>query len=112
MTATKNSLKVVTWNANSIKSKIPEFSNFITQNDYDIAGICETKLDKSSNLNFSGFKTYCCNRNSRGGGVAIIVKNNIKHSVLKFNLSSKIEAVGIKTITNSTQLIICQTLKQ
>ena len=101
-------LKVVTWNANSIKHKLNEFKDFLYTNNYDVAGICETKIDNTFSLEIPGFSTYNCNRNSRGGGVAIAIKNNIKHSNLNVKIDSDIEAVGIKIATNVSELIILQ----
>lgn len=82
----KNNLKIVTWNANSIKSKLHEFQSFLYANDYDIVGICETKTDENFKLKISGYKSYLKSRNNRGGGVAILVKQNIDHSPIDIKL--------------------------
>ena len=101
-------LKIVTWNANSINSKLLEFKDFLCTNNYDIAGICETKIDNNYKSNLSNFNVYTSNRNSRGGGVAIAIKNNINHTEFKLTTNSDIEGIGIKITINSIPLYICQ----
>ena len=69
-------IKLLSWNANSIKnkSKLTEFVNFIHLNNYDIIGINETKLDSNYQLILPGYTCYRADRNSAGGGVAILIK--------------------------------------
>lgn len=102
---------MVTWNANSIKNKLKEFKNFLFQNDYDIAGVCETKTDKNFTLKIPGYKVYLNSRNNHGGGVLIAVKENIVHNVYKVNDLENIEFVGIKITSHSSDLIIGQAYK-
>ena len=101
-------LKVVTWNANSIRHKLNEFKDFLYTNNYDIAGICETKIDDKFNLDIPSYVIYKRNRNNRGGDVAIAVKKDIRHSNYNVILNSDIELAGIKVHTNNSELIICQ----
>lgn len=104
-------IKVVTWNANSIKDKINEFKYFLYKNNYDIAGICETKTDKKFKLKIPGYKVYLQSRDSRGGGVALIVKESIEHHFFKLKVTNNIEAVAIKMFSNRKILTIVQVYK-
>lgn len=80
-------------------------------NDYDIAGVCETKTELNCTLKIPGYKTYIQSRNKRGGGVAIFVKRNIEHFEFKLNVSGEIEFVGIKILSNAQNLVIGQVYK-
>lgn len=104
-------LKIVTWNANSIKNKLKEFKNFLYENDYDIAGICETKTDKNYKMNIPGYKVYINSRNNRGGGVAIVIKQNIDHTYYKKISKGNLEFIGVRIATNSSNLVIGQVYK-
>ena len=75
----ENQINVLTWNANSIKEKINELKVEIFNNNHDVISISETRIDDKYTLSKIGYKVYRFDRNSRGGGVALLVKNNIKH---------------------------------
>ena len=99
---------MVTWNANSMKSKLKELRYFLSQNDCDLVGVCETKTHKNFTLKIPGYKVNLNNRNNHGGGVLIAVKENIVHIVHKVTDLKNIEFVGIKIISSSSDLIIKQ----
>ena len=71
------SSKIAIWNARSIKGKMIELREKITE--YDIVGITETWLSARDNVNINGYNIYRKDRsnNKRGGGIAIASKNNI-----------------------------------
>lgn len=81
------------------------------KNNYDVAGICETKTDKKFSLKLPGYKVYINSRNNYGGGVLIAIKENIAHSIHKVSLSDNIEFVGIKIPSSTSNLIIGQVYK-
>lgn len=76
----ENKIKVVFWNANSIKNKIHELQCITSKKSPDIIGICETKLMSSLKLKIPGYRIYRTDRNIMGGGVLLAVKNKIKHT--------------------------------
>lgn len=89
-----------------------EFKNFLSFNKYDVVGVCETKIDNNFKLKIPGFKIYTVNRNNRGGGVAIFIKESIEHSFYKPVLNSgNIEVVGVEIHSKSTSLFIFQVYK-
>ena len=78
------------WNANSIMNKKDEFENFLEINDILITSLNETKISPSDNLTFKNYVSIQKNRNSRGGGVAILIHKKlayqINHGFDNFNL--------------------------
>lgn len=70
------------WNANSIDKEtqpIEELELFIKSNNIHIASINETKLAESDEINISNYKIIRKDRNNNGGGVAIIINNQIEN---------------------------------
>ena len=100
-----NTLKIMNWNANSIKNKLDELKYFIQVNDYDIIGINESKLDNKFKFNIQGYKLYRSDRNSKGGGVAIIIKKNLKHYLkpIKFN---NFESISLSVETKLGDILV------
>lgn len=92
-------LKILQWNANNLKNKLLQFKTLITIENIDIALISETKYQ--FNCNIPGFTVYTKNReDNTGGGVAILIKNNIEHIPLAIQ-TVNLEATAIK-IKNGT----------
>lgn len=103
------SLDILLWNCNSIKGKICELDFLCNSQNLDIIALAETKIDNTYNLKLNGYTVYRQDRTSRGGGVALVVKNTIKIAQCPpLNLSS-IETVSIKLTlsTKRTVQIIC-----
>lgn len=105
------SVKVVTWNSNSIKDKLNELKLFLYENNVDIAGICETKTDLKFKLKIPDYKAYLHSRDSRGGSVAIFVKQNIGHCFLKLNVTLNLEAIAVKLTTRRETVTVVQVYK-
>ena len=87
---TVNNLKVGHWNSNSIKNKNFLFNKFMNENNFDIFCLNETKLSVKTQIEFENYNIIRKDRNSRGGGVAVLIKNNLQftHTNIfdKFNL--------------------------
>ena len=77
-TKTVNNLKVGHWNSNSIKNKNFLFNKFINENNFDIFCLNKTKLSVKTQLEFGNYNIIRKDRNRRGGGVAILIKNNLQ----------------------------------
>ena len=96
-----NKLNIINWNARSLRSNIVEFVNFLRNNNINIAIITETFLDSQAKIFIPGYNVIRKDRpNRKGGGVAIIVKNNIEYSHLPDLKLEIIESVGIQIFTN------------
>lgn len=103
-----NSLNILIWNARSIKKKELEFFNLLISDNVDIALVSETWLTYNISLSHPTYDCYRLDRvHTSGGGVAIIVKKSIKHT-LRTSLRLKvIEEVGIDvTLNNNSKVSI------
>ena len=68
--------------------------------DFDIIALTETWLtgELPDNLySVHGYKLIRCDRQTRGGGVALYIRESIKSSVLKMSSSNNIEQLWIRT---------------
>ncbi|GFV16039.1 probable RNA-directed DNA polymerase from transposon X-element [Trichonephila clavipes] len=84
-----SSLRVLSCNPNSVKYKLGELRNFLSDEDPDIIGIQETHLGPAD---FFKLPNYICHRSDRlsrsGGGMAIFVGNSLRHHVVSFNTNT------------------------
>lgn len=77
-------IKIMTWNAQGIKHKIPELALFLQEHEVDIALIQETFLRPAGKLTIPNYKTVRTDRiTRRGGSNAIIIKKTIPHDVIE-----------------------------
>lgn len=107
MTATAGDIQIVFWNANSINSKLNELKCMISLHSPDIIGICETKLSTGQKLKIPKYSVYRMDRDSRGGGVLLAIKNSLKHYQLENCLSTnKIENVCARIFTSKGPLTV------
>lgn len=99
-------LKIVQWNARSLyKSKLQEFKYNLLLTNPHIVLLSETHWKDSYVAQSSAYKPFALNRPTQGGGVAILVKKNIRATPLTFPQSNNIEAIGITIkIRNNTYL--------
>lgn len=96
----------MTWNANSIKCKFIELSHVIFDYNVDIIGICETRIDNTYSLRAHGYQVYRQDRDSEGGGVALMIRNNLQQSEYKLPKFDNIEAVAVQINSGSGPLVI------
>ncbi|CAF1102786.1 unnamed protein product, partial [Brachionus calyciflorus] len=94
-------------NDESLRNKKLLLENFLKDNYFDIFCLNETKLTDSCKIEFSNYKSLYKNRNSRGGGVGILIRNGIEFEVVecfnRFNL--EILAVKVKLKNCSIHII-------
>ncbi|KAJ8980948.1 hypothetical protein NQ317_001211 [Molorchus minor] len=62
----------------------------------DIIAIQETKMDSRHEFRMRGYKVYRQDRNYRGGGVAVLVKSNIKHHQTRAGGLGNLEVIGVE----------------
>ena len=106
--SSNNQVNILTWNANSIKEKIDELKIAISNNYYDIVGISEARIDDKYKISTTGYKVYRSDRNSKGGGVALLVNNKIKHTHCILPRLQNIESVGIEVEFDKFKVVIVQ----
>ena len=104
---TDRELKIIHWNANGIVGKIVELSQLIAIEHPDVVSINETKTNTTTCAylyNIRGYFPYIKNRDGNGGGVALLIKENLISESIKLpeNIST-IEAVGalLKLVKNT-----------
>ena len=74
-------LILLLWNCRSIVSNLTEFKNYVFKNQPHLICLTETWLNPSDKFILKGYNVFRKDRLGRGGGVAILVKNNF-HSFL------------------------------
>ena len=93
------------YNINSIRNKFSEMRQLLDANLIDILGLSETKIDDSFPLNqfsIANYKLYRQDRNSRGGGIMIYVRDSIPHRIIK-EYSGEIDCIDYITLEITTQ---------
>lgn len=101
-------LKIITLNTNSIVSLARRhyLDQFLKNNKPDIVLISETKLHPKLKVSFKNYKVIRADRlTNRGGGCAIIIKENLDFKTLKIQNLINLEVAGISvndTIGNRT----------
>ena len=101
-------IKILNWNARSLKANENELFNFLTVNNVHIAIITETFLKPNIKLKYD--PNYVVHRYDRiqgsGGGVAIVIHRRIKHRALPHLETKVIETLGIEVQTELGILFI------
>lgn len=93
-----NYIKLLHWNSNSLQQKIQELYYFLNSNKIDIACISETYLKHNTKIDLHPrYTLYRKDRiqSKRGGGVAILILNSIKHNLLPDLNLKLIECIGV-----------------
>ena len=97
--ANKN-IRICTWNANGLISRISEVKEFINRQKIDIFIINDTRLKETTKIKF---KNYICLRKDNtlkcSGGILILIKSSIAHKEVTINDDISIECLGIKLPT-------------
>ena len=100
------------YNVNSIRHKFCELLPLLTECKVDILAIAESKLDDSfpsEQFNTCNLKLYRRDRNSRGGGIMIYVKDCIPHRLIKEHtgLHMGVEFMIIELSVKSNKWNLC-----
>lgn len=103
-------LKIMFWNSQSLRSKIPELSKFVNSNKIDVILISETWLNESVKIHLPNFICYRKDRDSNSrnphGGVCILIRKGIKHSLVNSIRTLSIENVFIKIPFRNSFLLL------
>ncbi|CAH1988353.1 unnamed protein product [Acanthoscelides obtectus] len=86
-------------NCRSVLSGFHEFSTLVQNNNLDIVGISETWLSKdisNDHISMNGYNCYRCDRDGRGGGVAVFVNNHYNSSIISFGQGPSLEYIWLK----------------
>jgi hypothetical protein len=83
------------WNANSISLRKPELEHFLNVNGIDVTAICEIKLIPRRKCTVPGYSIYRTDRNQHGGGVLLLIHNDLRHDRINLSVNSKMETVAV-----------------
>lgn len=106
-----NCIRILQWNCNSLIRRRDLLGWLLCEKGIDVACLCETRLDEASRVSFSGYRIVSCDRNRRGGGVAILVSNELNVSdiscdeVSSLCIENGVELIATRIMRNNT--IIC-----
>ena len=91
-------LTFVTWNACSVRAKAIELADFLRKHNIDVGLLTETHLKSGDSFWLPDYNIIRLDRtNSRGGGVAVIVKAySIQYLILPHIPTSVIEALSVE----------------
>ena len=99
---------IINFNCRSMKRNWPDFLQVINniEFNFDVITITETWLSEGDDIdsfNIEGYTLYCTNRlNSRGGGVAIFMSDELQHS--RLDHLSYVEESGLEVVTVSLEI--------
>ena len=80
-------LRVLQLNINGLRNKTSELSCILAEYQIDVAMIQETKLDQSTrDPSIPGYSMVRKDRDSHGGGIAILIKENLKYLSVEHNV--------------------------
>lgn len=100
-------LKIIIWNARGIRNKSLELFQFLVNHGVDVCCVSETWLNSSISIKHKNFYVYRNDREElRGGGVAIIIRRDIQHSLLPIVSTKLVENIGLKIFTNGSSIDI------
>lgn len=100
------SLKILALNCQSIRNKATEIEHYMHKENIDIALYSETWLTNNHKLYFRDYTTYTQDRKDREhGGVAIAIKNTIKHTLNPHCNTHSIENIGITIFSPTNEEI-------
>lgn len=98
----KNQINITHWNVNGIQSKKGMLEEFINEFDPDIITLNEIRISNDALLNtvMSSFRKYDyvakLRKDQLGGGVLIMIKNNLEYEEIKLNYTAEIVGLTIK----------------
>lgn len=95
-------LKVLNWNARSVRAKKIELGTFLVEHDIDVGIITETHLSPKDGFSIANFSTIRLDRtSSTGGGVAILVKKSVSFRTIPHLNTTVIETLGVEVVTST-----------
>lgn len=102
-----NSLHILHWNARSIRNKKHQLFEFLLSENIDVACLSETHLRNSDSCNLCDYCHYRLDRNdSNGGGVSILIRCNVPHSLLPCPPTKVIESVAVEILNCGRKLTL------
>lgn len=102
-------LSIAFFNVRSLTSSFSDVKDFILQENFDVIGIVETWLTDgvpSTAVNIDGYKFVRCDRETRGGGVGLYLKSNLRYEVVKIGCLESLEQLWVKLTVSKKQTVV------
>ena len=105
MTSLPHPNNILQWNINGLRNKITQLQLLFSKYNPDAIALQETKLPANIEYSPKKYQSYYKNRTAHGGGVAIIVSENIPST--RIELTTPLEAVAVKLFYQEQTLTVC-----
>ena len=105
MTSNSSPNNILQWNINGLRSKITQLRILLSKYNPDAIALQETKLPIDIEYDPKNYQPFYENRNGDGGGVALLVNENIPCT--RVRLTSPLEAVAVKMFYQEQTITIC-----
>lgn len=106
MADNRKCLNILQWNCRSIPDKLETLSELCDMYKIDIFLLSETHLESVKKIKMINFNIIRKDRNTRGGGVMIGIKKNLKYKKIKYGFStSEAEIVGTQILLNEQETL-------
>ena len=92
----KSHLKISHININGLRGRRNSLLNYLDEHPSDIISVNETKMSKESHFSFPNYKIVRRDRDENGGGVAILVRDNLDFAILNWYDDLNTEAIVIR----------------
>lgn len=105
-------LRILTWNCQSLRGKIPEISIFLEKNFYHVILIQETWLNDKIPTNIPNFtsirkdRTLTTNAKMSHGGVMVLIRKGINFKIINTENLELIESLFVRVTFNSRNITI------
>ena len=108
--ASTTRLRILQLNIRGIKNKLLDLKTIIQEQNPDIISLNETLLSGKNTISIQGYTTILLNRPSQGGGIALLLKNNIKHDEVIKIFIDKHEIIQCKILLENNQHVYITSL--
>lgn len=105
----RQDLKIIIWNVNSVrgKAKQEEVRCLLSERRPHLLLLSETKLGENNFVQFPQYKVYRNDRlTDRGGGTAVLIREDVKHEVVNTPLLKTSEATCVKIVLKSSKFLV------
>ncbi|XP_049820001.1 exodeoxyribonuclease III-like [Aethina tumida] len=96
---TLGSIAVISWNVNGFKTRRADLEELIFEHSPDVLCLQETKTPSGCRLALLGYSAYRFDRDTRSGGVAILVKPGVDHCFLGTDSGVTMDNISIELST-------------
>lgn len=103
---TNEDLRIMSWNANGIKTRAEDLAAFIKKEKIPVIAIQETKLTSTNSLFIPNYTIYRSDKNGYRRGIALLVSTTLDHQILNIPILNTLETIGIEVTTTQGKINI------